>query len=336
MSRDNLDSMRVPNVASGTLPGLAALGITPTALEAVAPRLPRRLGRPAAPGPLAGARAAAAERSHGCASLRCAQAQPARRSVALAWRSDARTAMQLCIGNKNYSSWSMRPWVLLTQAGIAVRGGAWCASTPSTPGSPFKTRARRAVSPTGKVPVLVDDGFAVWDTLAIAEYLAERFPDKQLWPRRRAGARPRAQRLRRDALRLRRAAQPLPDEHRGRAARDRRPRAGASRPAVRADVARLVRCGASCWPSTAGRCCSARFAHRRRLLRAGVHAPAHLRACRCRPRSRPTSTRVRRCPACRPGSTDALAEQDFLRLRRALPQRTAEAARGAGAYTAAA
>ena len=38
------------------------------------------------------------------------------------------------------------------------------------------------ISPLGKVPVLVDDGFAIWDTLAISEYLAERFPDKQLWP----------------------------------------------------------------------------------------------------------------------------------------------------------
>ncbi len=87
---------------------------------------------------------------------------------------------KLYIGNKNYSSWSMRPWVLLTQAGIPfeevmVRFDSFDA------GSAFK-QAVGAQNPVGKVPVLVDGGFAVWDTLAIAETLAEQFPDKQLWP----------------------------------------------------------------------------------------------------------------------------------------------------------
>jgi len=98
--------------------------------------------------------------------------------------------MQLYIGNKNYSSWSMRPWVLMTQAGIPfdevmVRFDAFA------PGSKFKTEVER-LNPAGRVPVLVDDGLAVWDTLAIAEYLAERFPEKHLWPtdmRARARAR---------------------------------------------------------------------------------------------------------------------------------------------------
>ena len=98
--------------------------------------------------------------------------------------------MQLYIGNKNYSSWSMRPWVLMTQAGIRfdevmLRFDAFA------PGSAFKTAVAR-LSPAGRVPVLVDDGLVVWDTLAIAEYLAERFPEKQLWPvdaRARARAR---------------------------------------------------------------------------------------------------------------------------------------------------
>ncbi len=99
--------------------------------------------------------------------------------------------MRLYIGNKNYSSWSMRPWVLLTQAGIPfeevmVRFDAF------TPGSAFKTELARH-TPAGRVPVLVDEGLAVWDTLAIAEYLAERFPDKHLWPAdRRARARARS------------------------------------------------------------------------------------------------------------------------------------------------
>lgn len=100
--------------------------------------------------------------------------------------------MKLYIGNKNYSSWSMRVGVLLAQAGIAfdevmLRFDAF------TPDSQFKA-ALRELSPTGKVPVLVDGDLVVWDTLAIAEYLAEQFPDKTLWPHDKA-ARARARSL---------------------------------------------------------------------------------------------------------------------------------------------
>ena len=97
--------------------------------------------------------------------------------------------MQLYIGNKNYSSWSLRPWLLMTHGGIAFEEIKLRLSFED--GSPFK-RALAAVSPAGTVPVLVDEGFAVWDTLAIAEYLAEKFPGKALWPadpRQRARAR---------------------------------------------------------------------------------------------------------------------------------------------------
>jgi len=97
--------------------------------------------------------------------------------------------VQLFIGNKNYSSWSMRPWVLMREIGIAFDEVPLRLDHDA--GSDFK-RAVATVSPAGRVPVLVDDGFAVWDTLAIAEYLAEKFPDKQLWPadrRQRARAR---------------------------------------------------------------------------------------------------------------------------------------------------
>ena len=92
--------------------------------------------------------------------------------------------LKLYIGNKNYSSWSMRPWVLLRQSGIAfeevmVRFDSFDA------GSHFK-QTLAAVSPTGKVPALADDGLIVWDTLAIAEYLAEKFPEKNLWPQDRS------------------------------------------------------------------------------------------------------------------------------------------------------
>ena len=88
--------------------------------------------------------------------------------------------MKLYIANKNYSSWSMRPGVLLKQAGIAheevmVRFDGFDAQ------SKFK-QALKDLNPVGKVPVLVDGDVTVWDTLAIAEYLAEKFPEKHLWP----------------------------------------------------------------------------------------------------------------------------------------------------------
>ena len=88
--------------------------------------------------------------------------------------------LKLYIGNKNYSSWSMRPWVLLRQAGIPfeevmVRFDSFSAD------SEFKQRLG-ALCPSGRVPVLVDDALVVWDTLAIAEYLAEKHPQAALWP----------------------------------------------------------------------------------------------------------------------------------------------------------
>jgi glutathione S-transferase len=89
--------------------------------------------------------------------------------------------LKLYIGNKNYSSWSMRPWVLLKQTGIPF-DEVMCRFDSFDKDSAFKATLAK-VSPVGRVPVLVDDGLAVWDTLAIAEYLAEKFPDKHLWPR---------------------------------------------------------------------------------------------------------------------------------------------------------
>src|SRR4051812_32976457 len=89
--------------------------------------------------------------------------------------------LSLYIGNKNYSSWSMRPWVLMKEAGIPFQERMVRFDAFDGP-SEFKDTVLR-VNPAGRVPVLVDDGFAVWDTLAIAEYLAEKFPDKALWPR---------------------------------------------------------------------------------------------------------------------------------------------------------
>jgi glutathione S-transferase len=94
--------------------------------------------------------------------------------------------MQLWIGNKNYSSWSMRAGVLLAQAGITFEEVKLRLDFAAD--SAFK-KTLATIAPTGRVPVLVDDGLAVWDTLAIAEYLHEKFPDRGLWP---ADARARA------------------------------------------------------------------------------------------------------------------------------------------------
>ena len=83
---------------------------------------------------------------------------------------------QLYIANKNYSSWSLRPWALMRTLNIPfeerferfVPGGSWSAF--------------RSFSPTGKVPTLVDGRTIVWDSLAICEYLADKFPGLNLWP----------------------------------------------------------------------------------------------------------------------------------------------------------
>ncbi|HSA59264.1 MAG TPA: glutathione S-transferase family protein [bacterium] len=85
--------------------------------------------------------------------------------------------LTLVIGNKNYSSWSLRPWLLLKQAGIPF-------SEIVIPLYQKDSDAKILEhSPAGKVPILKDGDRTVWDSLAIAEYLNERFPDRGLWPR---------------------------------------------------------------------------------------------------------------------------------------------------------
>ncbi|MFO1464830.1 MAG: glutathione S-transferase family protein [Steroidobacteraceae bacterium] len=81
----------------------------------------------------------------------------------------------LYIGNKNYSSWSLRPWVLMRELGIDFEEKLVPFAQPGEPS------AFTWFSPTGKVPCLVDEGTTVWDTLGITEYLAERFP--AVWPK---------------------------------------------------------------------------------------------------------------------------------------------------------
>jgi glutathione S-transferase len=84
--------------------------------------------------------------------------------------------LALIIGNKNYSSWSMRPWVLLRQAGIAFRElQLWFDEDGHAKGI-------EQYSPTGQVPVLLVNDEPVWDSLAICETVAQLFPEKRLWP----------------------------------------------------------------------------------------------------------------------------------------------------------
>jgi glutathione S-transferase len=90
-------------------------------------------------------------------------------------------ALTLVIGNKNYSSWSMRPWLALKAGGIAFDE----VCIPLYTGDADKKRIL-GFSQAGKVPVLIDGDITVWDSLAIIEYAAERFPQARLWPEDRA------------------------------------------------------------------------------------------------------------------------------------------------------
>jgi glutathione S-transferase len=85
-------------------------------------------------------------------------------------------ALLLLIGNKNYSSWSLRPWIAMKVGGIP-----FAEQVISLDASDFKERVGR-ISATGKVPALSDGETQVWESLAILEYLAEKFPQAGLWP----------------------------------------------------------------------------------------------------------------------------------------------------------
>ena len=216
--------------------------------------------------------------------------------------------MQLYIGNKNYSSWSMRPGVLLKQAGIAfdevkIRFDAF------TPESSFKTELAR-ISPAGRVPVLVDGELVVWDTLAIAEYLAERFPEKQLWPQ--------------DVAARARARSVCAEMHAGFGAlRSHFPmnieaelpevgtRVLAEQPAVRADLDRLFAMWSALLAAHGGPLLFGAFTIAdayfapvvMRLKTYGIVLPAGIDA---------YSKRVQALPGVAAWITDALAERDFL------------------------
>jgi glutathione S-transferase len=86
------------------------------------------------------------------------------------------SGLTLVIGNKNYSSWSMRPWLLMRQCGIEFDE----VQIPLR--QPDSLERKLAYSPAGKVPILTDGEVRIWESLAIVEHLAEKFPEKQLWP----------------------------------------------------------------------------------------------------------------------------------------------------------
>jgi glutathione S-transferase len=85
-------------------------------------------------------------------------------------------ALTLIIGNKNYSSWSLRPWIAMKVAGLAFDERLIPLYEPGSREQVLK------YSPAGKVPVLIDDGVSVWESLAILEHLADKFPNAALWP----------------------------------------------------------------------------------------------------------------------------------------------------------
>ena len=216
--------------------------------------------------------------------------------------------LKLYIGNKNYSSWSMRPWVLLKQAGIrfeetVLRFDAFTAD------SQFKQRLG-SISPAGRVPVLVDDGFAVWDTLAIAEYVAGKFPELQLWPaavQARARARSVCAEMHSGFSALRNAC--------GMNIEASLPEAGEliwrDNAAVRADVARLVEMWSELLDQHQGPMLFGAFSIAdayfapvcMRLKTFALPVPAHIAA---------YAERVRDLPGVKAWISDALAEHDFL------------------------
>lgn len=127
--------------------------------------------------------------------------------------------MKLIIGNKNYSSWSLRPWIAMTMAGIPFEETVIPLYVPGS------AEAILQHSPAGKVPVLIDGDTHVWESLAILDYLAELHPDAGLWPDDRAAralARSVANEMHAGFLPLRRACpmnfwlipkpRPIPDD----------------------------------------------------------------------------------------------------------------------------
>ena len=114
-------------------------------------------------------------------------------------------ALTLVVGSRNYSSWSLRPWLLMRHLGLDFEERQFHLDTPE-----FDEEIAR-ISPTRRVPVLVHGELVVWESLAICEYVSE-LADGRGWPCGAAPARARPRRGGGDALRVRRPALGLPDE----------------------------------------------------------------------------------------------------------------------------
>jgi glutathione S-transferase len=84
--------------------------------------------------------------------------------------------LKMVLGNKNYSSWSLRPWLVLKQIGVPFEEKVIALDQPDT------AKEIAKYTPAGRVPVLMDGDRLVWDSLAICEYLNDAFPEKMLWP----------------------------------------------------------------------------------------------------------------------------------------------------------
>ena len=155
-------------------------------------------------------------------------------------RREPERRLTLVIGNKNYSSWSLRPWLAMKQTGIPLVEQRIALYQPDS---------RRRVlehSPSGKVPVLKDGATTVWDSLAILEYLAEVFPDRGLWPQNaaaRASARSMSAEMHSGFTALR-ARMPMN-------LRNSYPGRGLT-PEVEADIARIVRLWTECRATASG------------------------------------------------------------------------------------
>jgi glutathione S-transferase len=85
-------------------------------------------------------------------------------------------SLKLILGNKNYSSWSLRPWIAMRHAGLTFDEEVIPLYEPGSRERVLK------YSPVGKVPILIDGDMTIWESLAILDHLAERFPQTKLWP----------------------------------------------------------------------------------------------------------------------------------------------------------
>ncbi len=229
-------------------------------------------------------------------------------------------ALQLIIGNKNYSSWSMRPWVLMRQLGLPFAetklrfdfkaGSAYRQAVARYGGSglvPILVDTAQAGAPGGNVDV---GGLVVWDSLAIAEYLHEQFPQAGVWPADcsvRAQARCLAAEMHSGFGALRQHC-PMNIEA---ALPEIGARVMAEQPAVRADLARIEAAWAGALQAHGGPFLFGAFS-----AADAMFAPVCMRlrtyALPLAPISQAYVQRIAATPAVAAWMADALAEQDFL------------------------